>query len=396
MAIRWEAEALDLGYDPASGALIRRLTASVMTNLNIYYEQPHCSPDGSRIAYLRSPHSDPRKWKSQICVADLAISKVCLCDTDVVSDWVATSSWSGQMHYLRSNGELIRLDITTLEKQIVLTHWPLPKEARIWSVTPDMRYLVAVLHDLEYMCNVVLVDLKTGKYEVIYRHPEFHGHVQINHVNGQEILLQRYGGKRKNLHGDVQRAETDREGASHLIINLDGSNERLLNIGEPYSAPSTGHASWVSDTGRIATPVGSLDGIPVGVPADQIKVTHDARHPQGNMLYVGPNDDKPLTHPASEHLFDHASMSKCGRYFVADCFCHGLPGPVEIVIGNLQTGKTRVLVSDCGAQGGGPACSHPHPYFTADSKRVIYNADPHNICHIHMAIVPDGFLESLD
>jgi hypothetical protein len=80
---------------------------------------------------------------------------------------------------------------------------------------------------------------------------------------------------------------------------------------------------------------------------------------------------------------------------VCDSYRNGLPGHIELVIGNIETGKYRTLVSDCGAQGGGPACSHPHPYLTADNRNVIYNADPYQICHVHAARVPPGFLEAL-
>jgi len=396
MAIRWEAEAMDMGPEPQSGAWITRLTSTVMSNINIYYEQPYGSPDGSRIAYARAHSSDPRIPPSQLCVADLEKLKVCLVEPEVASHWIATSSWSGKVHYLRPNGELIRLDIMTLEKEIVMTHWPLSMDSYLWSVTPDMRYLVTSFYDWEYQFNLVRVDMQNRKWKVIYRHPYVHGHIQVNHVDGKDILLQRNRGMRQNNLRERKIEEVEHKGATHILIDIDGDNERELQIGEPFTAPSTGHASWVSDTGRMGTPVGTSSGMQVGLPPEQVKVIHDKRHPQGNFIVVGPQDDKPLTVSAPEHLFNHASMSKCGNYFVADCFCHGLPGPVEIVIGNIHTNKTRVLVSDCGAQGGGPACSHPHPYFTANNKRVIYNADPHSVCHIHMATVPDGFLKSLD
>ena len=54
-------EACDLGRDPVSGARITRLTSAVMTNVNIYCEQPYTSADGRRIAVVRSPEADPRE-----------------------------------------------------------------------------------------------------------------------------------------------------------------------------------------------------------------------------------------------------------------------------------------------------------------------------------------------
>lgn len=398
MRFRWEAEACDLAPDPQSGAAVTRLTSTVMSNINIYYEQPYGTPDGRRVAYLRSPSSDPRlPPNQQLCVADLDRIKVGLIDDQVQSHWVATSSWSGKVFYLRTNGELVSVDLTTLEKRIALTQWPLPPNTHLWTISPDERYLVTLLHDWQWYCNVVRVDLHDGSWRVIYRHPDVHGHVQVNHVTGREILLQRNRGMRRHHFKQSKREPVEHGGATHVFIDIDGDPDqeaREAQIGEPYTASSTGHASWVADTGRLATPVhwrhGSTDSNGETHPP-----AHDERHPQGNFVIASP-DAPPVVFEAPEHLFNHASMSRCGRYFVADSFRNGIPGPIEIVVGNIETGRYRTLISDCGAQGGGPACSHPHPYFTADNRRVVYNADPHHVCHLHVATLPEDFLASLD
>ncbi|MCM8817483.1 MAG: oligogalacturonate lyase family protein [Candidatus Omnitrophica bacterium] len=131
-------------------------------------------------------------------------------------------------------------------------------------------------------------------------------------------------------------------------------------------------------------------------PSARFKLIHDSRHSQGNFVVVGPDDEKPFVFSAPEHLFNHVNISKCGTYFVCDSYKNGIPGPIEIVVGNIKTGKYRTLVSNCGAQGGGAACSHPHPYITADNKNVIFNADPFGISHVHAARIPDDFLKSLE
>ena len=72
------------------------------------------------------------------------------------------------------------------------------------------------------------------------------------------------------------------------------------------------------------------------------------------------------------------------------------PGPIELVVGNINTGKYRTLVSNCGAQGGGAAASHPHAYFTADNRNVIYNGNPNDLSNVYAARVPEEFLASLE
>ena len=396
MAIRWEAEACDLGPDPETGAWITRMTSTVMSNINIYYEQPYGTPDGRRFAYLRAPSADPRRPPGQqLCVGDIETLRVCLIDDQVCSNMVATSSWSGKVLYLRANGELILVDLTTLDKQIALTHWPLPMNAVVASVSPDMRYLASSFQDHEFTFNLARIDLHNGQVVMIYRHNDIHGHIQINHVNGREIVLQRNRGQRVNHLGRRRYEPTEHAGATHVLIDIDGGNERQLQLGEPWTAESTGHASWVAGTGRVAVPVQTVHGIQVGPEKDRKPVEQDPRHPEGNFIVAGPGEP-PRAFPAPRQLFNHASVSRCGRYFVADGFRFGLPAPVEIVVGNIETGKHRVLVADCGSRGGGPACSHPHPYLTADNRHVIYNADPHGIGHIHTAQVDDEFWQSLE
>jgi hypothetical protein len=53
------------------------------------------------------------------------------------------------------------------------------------------------------------------------------------------------------------------------------------------------------------------------------------------------------------------------------------------------------LVSDCRCKPAGDVGRQAKPYFTADMRHVIYNADPDGIVNVYAATPPDGFLESL-
>jgi hypothetical protein len=63
----------------------------------------------------------------------------------------------------------------------------------------------------------------------------------------------------------------------------------------------------------------------------------------------------------------------------------------------VETGKYATLVGDCGCRGGGGGdySRQAKPYFTADSRHIIYTADPDGITNVYAAQVPEGFLESL-
>jgi len=395
MAIHWVAEACDLNFDPESGALITRLTGSCMHNINIYCEQPYTSPDGRRIAYMRSSGPDPRIPPYQLCVADLETLRVALIDPEVASILVGTSAWSGLIYYLRPNGELIRVDLTTLEKEIIITHCNLDRQLTFDSVSPDHRFLVGVSSDKNGYA-IIRIDLKKKNIQEIFRHRESLSHVQFNPVHGRDILIQWNRYQTINESGErIVSKKNWEDSTTHFIIDRDGKNLRKLRVGTPYTAGSTGHSAWIADTGKVGLTV-RWPGMSSRDRRHIFQRVHDKRHPQGNFVVVGPEDKKPHVFPAPDHLFNHVCISRCGTYFVCDSYRNGIPGPIEIVVGNIKTGKSRTLVSNCGAQGGGAAVSHPHPYFTADNRNVIFNADPSGICHVHAARIPRDFLPGLD
>ena len=188
------------------------------------------------------------------------------------------------------------------------------------------------------------------------------------------------------------------QGTTLYVLDLDGKNKRYLPVGQPITAGATGHECFLGDTGRVLFSVGWK------MP-DLYNLTHDDRFPKGNIFTARPGDEKPTCFEAPEHFFNHVCASRCGKYFVADSYVGGgifsketraIRAPA-LVVGNLDTGKHRILVTDSKSSSGGNQCRHTHPYFTADTKTVIYNADPyHSTPQVFAARIPDGFLKSLD
>ena len=180
-----------------------------------------------------------------------------------------------------------------------------------------------------------------------------------------------------------------------MVRRLDGGEAVRLPFGPPVSAEHSGHIGWVGRTGRVASTANWLRG----------EKRHDPRHPEGNLLLAKPGDKTPTVFPAPQHGFYHVSLSRCGRYFVADdmmdfradAFASGPPGPIRLVVGNLETGHSRVLLRDCQNYGiCGSSRYEPNPYFTADNRHVIYNGSPFGLLQVFAAEVPEGFLESLN
>ena len=388
MKIQWLGEACDLPADPATGTYVTRYTAAVLSNINMYCEQPCASPDGRRFVVLRGPQADPRMPPSELCVADVKTLRLAVIEKHTRSVFVATAGYSGIIHYLTEDGMLARFNLTTLERELLFA-WPLPFEMCLDTATPDGRYLVGALVEPDGSTSVTRVDLRDGTYRKIFHHEDSLGHMQINPINGQDLLVQHNRGTNPKKERKLNKDNID-VGATHFVIDLDGGNFRPLAIGEPHTSGSTGHTSWVADTGRIGVSVayGWKDTWTPGA--------LDPRSPNGNFFTVGPSDPKPINFPSPTHRFNHVNVSRDGKYFACDCYCQGFANGIELVVGNIQTGKCRVLLQNCGATGGCAASSHPHPYLTADNKHVVFNADPRGVPHVHAAHVTDQFLKSLE
>lgn len=390
MPVTWRSEACDQGRDPESGAAIVRFTQAAKHSINIYCEQPYTSPDGRYIAVMRSDEADPRFAPHDLLTVDLATKRIQPLVRNARSYFIGTAAWSGILYYLSFEHELMRLDIATGELQFVWREWPFPEEFMLQSVSPDQRYLVGALPQASYLTAIIRIDLQERRWKVILERPEiFAAHLQyMPTAPGQPLtimgLMNR--GRQINDRWDARNYTVEHPGPCYYSVDNDGGNFRTFPSGEPVLPTNTGHSAWVAGTGRIAFSVSWNN--------DTWQL--DSRWPQGNLFTAAAGEDQPEDFPAPEHRFNHVSVSRCGRYFVCESYPKGVPGPVPLVVGNFATGKYTNLVGDCKASSGGPTCSQPNAYFTADNKHVIYNADPFQLGQVFAASVPEGFLNSLD
>ncbi len=383
-------EGADIGTDPDSGAIVRRLTSGPMMNHLIYCEQPYTSPDGKRVALIRGRDFTFENDFS-LLVAEPDTLSVARVERSIPRK-IAHNAWSEWLYYMTHEGGLRRVSLLTLKRENVLDDGALPLDAWTESVTPGDQCLICSERPKGQDPQIVSYDTRSGKRRMLYSHLDDHngGHLQIEPVRGKLILLQLLTGTRRQPDGGAGKGT----GVSVLMMDIEGGNVKELCIGGKHTAESSGHLAWIPGTDRVACAVNW----------DRAAGKHDARHPQGNLVIAGPEDKAPRIFAAPEHAFYHVSVSRCGKYFVCDefmdfqmdVFRRGAFGPARIVVGNFETGKYRVLVRDCMVHGlAGTSNWEPDPYFTADNRYVIYNASPFGTNQVHAAKVPPDFLESL-
>ena len=385
MSVQWIQEACDQRPDPESGALVTRLTSAPVISNNIYCEVPYGSPDGRRIIIVRSAGLPPEE-KRALYVVDLERLRLARVPGFQGGENAAWGEW---VYGVNEDGDIEAFSMLTLERRTVFPadRWTAPGRPSVARVAPGERHIVYTVRLPGPVMGVGLADLQEQTNRIIFRHPEiWNTHAQFDPAEGRWILIQHNRGSEMGPDGTLLRA-AGKEGTTRFVLDLEGNRLPPLPAGEPHTAACTGHECFVAGTGRVAFTVGWQGHTTAGA--------LDGRYPQGNLFTAAPGDEKPACFAAPEHRFNHLSVSRCGRYWVCDSYLHGIPGPVPLVVGCFATGRYRTLLQDCGASCGGAQFSHPHAYFTADTRRVVYNADPDGIPHVFMAEVPNGFLASI-
>ena len=387
----WFKEGNDRRYDPASNALISQLTGPAYPTNNYYCEQPYCSSNGKRI--VATMQTDPFYRTHALILIEIDMLSWCAIEENHIG--LCTNAYSGTVYYWVKGGKFLRFCLETMKKEVVFEDKEYENMACV-SARYDQNSILFVRFKKKsdsFVPQIIELDIKKGRKNVIFEHPEIlNSHAQYEPVSGNLILIQNNRGMRADKNGSVH---TDTGSTTTLfVIDRNGKNLKYLPVGEPYSYSATGHECFIPGTDNV-----------VFTTTWDIKTWKlDSRYPDGNVFVAKPGDEKPQVFPMPEHRCNHISVSRCGRYFVADSYVgssfYGADGniiPLSLVVGNLQTKKYRTLVENTMASGGGSQSSHPHPYFTSDNKNVIFNADfLYSNPRVFACRIPEGFLESLD
>lgn len=377
--IQWAKEARDLPPDPVSGARVTRLSGSSIRTENIYCDAPRASPDGRRVASLRYIDNLLSPSKALMC-HDLGTKFTCLIDREVTG-WPVGPAWGGSMYYL-SGTILKRASLESCTAEPLMDMAVFPRCRQFMSVSADERFLLYCATDdasqetafsvntasSSKMYSLVRVDLRERTWKSLLESPGEKGRLGGSYPPGP--------GAQMFIGMDVWEGD-QRQGVGFLA-DAEGRNAREI-------FRRTHHACWLGNTGRFA-------GL---VEFDYDRVAHKPEYPDGELHVYSADGTPPRLIPAREHLFFHISSSRCGCYVVCESLETILTGPMPIVIVNVETGKYRTLLGDCGCSAAGDASRNANPYFTADTRHVIFNADPDGIVNVHAAEIPPGFLESL-
>jgi len=384
---------------------------------NIYGEVPYMDSSSRYVIYLKlgeqgdintgdwQAYCNAEIWRADLQsltaqrVEESAFGMRCMAVSPDHKYFYYAKSYGGKDCLHVEVKQIVRLNIATLDRHNIDLHGPQLHLTSLGSVTPDNHYLITGLSLGNGLYSIAKTDLQSGEVKAIFegRPGIYNPHPQVEPQRGRDLMIQYDRNRYLNQKNKAKR-NPDGLGITLFLIDLNGRNYRPLPVGKPVTDPEQGHQSWMGKTGSILfTTIGSMK----------------MKAEQGNIFTIRPGDNKPR-HIASGYMYWHPNSSRCGRYFVADTR-HGpiqintdktkdsveryvhQPIPYEslIVVGSVATGKTRILCPSK-ARCKKPQYTHPHPYFSPDSKWVIFNTEKDGIPQVAAARVPAGLLEELD
>lgn len=343
--------------DPESGAEIYLLGADARPADNIYGEQPYGDATGRRIAIRYYPLEGKPGGLSIFDLRDGSNHEILSGDPP----FPAFHGWGEWLYYapkVDGTRTLRRCNYLTLKVEDVAQ---LPTERGSYSygtVSSDHRYYaVSVRPSGGGPSQVHLLDMKTKEWRVLLDKPGYHAkHEQFSRDGRNRVLIQ------LNQMPDVKVV---------LLSELElGGIERSFAADRPFTPRPTGHEAWIGNTAEIF--------FSTAPEADTGQTIWRAK--------VG--DAKPTPVGDGGKRFGHVSVSRNGRYWIADTGEKGIP----LYIGSFASGRCmRVCFSR--TEYDGKQWSHAHPYLTADNRWLIFAARRDGHAQVYGARLKDGWLE---
>ena len=346
--------------DEETGAEIIQLTSFPTLNIHPYFHANSFTPDSRSLIFF-SLAENRRGGGLDIYKVDVDGNRLMrLTDAREAARLGryagAVLSRDGEFAYYCTRGELRRLHVQSCEDETV---------GSIPGVVGNGLGSVSVQDD-RYICDARLED---GTCAILHYRTDGSGagvlyqsaapliHVQFDLADSEDIIF---------WTTDPDGGANETYAISH--IKADGSSPRVVYRNELDGVPSAGHFMWL---GRSKEIIANL------LPAHWaiVRIRLDGSEPE--VIADG------------EHFW-HSASSAEGGWIVSDTL-----GPdTGLKLVNVATGRYATLCQSQSANGK-PDWTHPHPSFSPDGRRVVYNSDRTGIPQVHLVKVPEWLFAEL-
>ena len=327
--------------DPVTRVHIVQLTSNVTMSMNLYFEETPFTPD-SRTPIFKSRRGVLRNDPWDLYRVDADGSEfVQLTDCDDFRR--ACLSLDGTCAYYSTSHEIrsVRLDD---QREETLLHRDDAKSFQ--NVSAGGKYVFTQGEFGDHV-EAIRIDIKTGAAETVVDRP------RINHLSASRT---------GNWISWVGLNETRDRRGTWRVAHGDGSDVREWP--EPYWS----HSAWVGEFDRMQ---GAL------------------LVPGRGLSWLSPEQDE---HDviAEGAYFVHSAGSIDGEWIVSDT---NWPN-IGLQLVHVPSGRWDTLCLDQSSYGH-PQYTHPHPVFSPDASRVLYQSDRTGIPQVYVVTVPDWLQEEL-
>lgn len=328
--------------DPQTGAEIIQLTSNPTVSSTLYFENMNFTPDSKTLIFI-SRRTSERGAPTDLYRVDVdGRNLVQLTDGDGVSS--AALSLDGKVAYFGVRSELRSVDLASFEEQVL---YRAEDGASVGNPSVGGPFLFGRVGYPNDRSSIIRVNLKTGKVEAIREGK------RIGHLNASRT---------GNWLAWIETAEINEYNTqTWYVMRSDGSDNRR------WSVQNWAHSSWVGELDRMQ---GTL------LPPGHGIVWTSPEEQAGTSIATGP-------------YFWHSGASLDGEWIVSDT---NWPD-IGLQLVHVPTGRYGTLCLSQATNSNHPA--HPHPCFSPDGRRVLYNSDRTGINQIYLVTIPDWLTDEL-
>ena len=340
--------------DERTGAMIRQLTSHNANSTKLSYTTQSWTPDGRRIVFLSQVEWGRGAPIALFSVEDSGRNLTQLTETHSSSTF-ACIDWP-RNRVLFATGDTVRGVGLDDFREEDLFHLPGAGGFGCMTMHPDGRSALTTFTQ-DGLCRLARLWLETGEAEIIFEDPNGFGRAQFCGDGSGTIRFS--GGRLNALPTDSHQA--------FWAIEQDGTNLRAP-IRQQADEEFT-HDTWLG-RGREVIHIQCTNDRDWEIYPSTIRAAH-----------ADTGESRVIARRGS---YWHCSSSPDGKRIVSDT---NWPQRGLVLI-DVETGKERMLCWP-GESGGSAGWGHPHPSFSPDGTRVLYNSDATGAGQIYMALIEE-------
>lgn len=290
--------------------------------------------------------------------------------------------------YVKNELNLMKVDLETLEEQVIYTVDEEWKGYGTWVANSDCTKLVGIeilkrdwqpltswekfaeFYHTNPTCRLIKVDIETGELEVIHQDTAWLGHPIYRPFDDSTV-------------GFCHEGPHDLVDARMWLVNEDGSNVRKIK--EHAEGESCTHEFWIPDGSAMAYVSyfkGQTDRViykanPETLENEEVMVMPPCSHLMSNFdgsLMVGDGCDAPVD--------------------VADADSYNIENDPFLYVLNTKAKSAQKLCkhsTSWDVLDGDRQITHPHPSFTPNDDGVLFTSDFEGVPAIYIADVPESY-----